>query len=92
MAAVEEKVRAAGSAAPKHVESSFTVKLRERVAELEEKLAKAQAAGRPTADLEQQLATQREWLASAGGAASSGGQQGGGSRKKPTTAWVRADS
>ncbi len=92
MGAVEDKVRAAGSSAPRHVESTFTVKLRERVAELEEKLSKAQAAGRPTADLEQQLATQREWLASAGGAASSGGQQAGGSRKKPTTAWVRADS
>ena len=91
MAAVEEKVRAAGSSAPRHVESSFTVKLRERVAELEEKLAKAQAAGRPTADLEQQLATQREWLTAAGGAASAAAQQAGGSRKKPTTAWVRAD-
>ncbi|MCW2608342.1 MAG: hypothetical protein JWO60_3035 [Frankiales bacterium] len=92
MAAVEEKVRQAGSAAPKHIESSFTVKLRERVAELEEKLAKAQAAGRPTEDLESQLATQREWLTAAGGASSGAGQQGGGSRKKPTTAWVRADS
>lgn len=91
MAAVEEKVRSAGSAAPKHVESSFTVKLRERVAELEEKLAKAQAAGRPTADLETQLATQREWLTAAGGAASVGAQQGAGARKRPTTAWVRAD-
>ena len=92
MAAVEEKVRSAGSAAPKHVESSFTVKLRERVAELEEKLAKAQAAGRPTADLESQLATQREWLTAAGGAAADEARQGGGARKKPTTAWVRADS
>ena len=92
MAAVEEKVRSAGSAAPKHVESSFTVKLRERVAELEEKLAKAQSAGRPTADLESQLATQREWLTAAGGAAADEASRAAGSRKKPTTAWVRADS
>ncbi|MCU1692678.1 MAG: hypothetical protein JWM64_1769 [Frankiales bacterium] len=91
MAAVEDKVRSAGSAAPKHVESSFTVKLRERVAELEEKLAKAQAAGRPTRDLETQLATQREWLSAAGGAAAAQAASGG-SRKKATTAWVRADS
>ncbi len=91
MAAVEEKVRQAGSAAPKHVESSFTVKLRERVAELEEKLAKAQTAGRPTADLESQLATQREWLSAAGGAAAAQAASSG-SRKKSTTAWVRADS
>ncbi len=92
MAAVEEKVRQAGSAAPREVESSFTVKLRERVAELEGKLARAQSAGRPTADLESQLATQREWLTAAGGGASAGGDApSGGSRKKTTTAWVRAD-
>jgi hypothetical protein len=91
MAAVEEKVRSAGAAPTRPVESSFTVKLRERVAELEEKLAKAQSAGRPTADLESQLATQREWLSAAGGAAAASSAATG-SRKKSTTAWVRADS
>jgi hypothetical protein len=92
MAAVEEKVRAAGAAPARPVESTFTVKLRERIAELEEKLAKAQAAGRPTADLESQLATQREWLSAAGGAAAASASAAGSGRKKPTTAWVRADS
>lgn len=91
MAAVEEKVRAAGAAPARPVESAFTVKLRERITELEEKLAKAQAAGRPTADLESQLATQREWLSAAGGAAAASASAAGGARKKPTTAWVRAD-
>jgi hypothetical protein len=92
MAAVEEKVRAAGAAPARPVESTFTVKLRERIAELEEKLAKAQAAGRPTTDLESQLATQREWLSAAGGAAAASASAAGSARKKPTTAWVRADS
>ncbi len=91
MAAVEEKVRSASAVPTRAVESTFTVKLRERVVELEEKLAKAQAAGRPTADLESQLATQREWLTAAGGAAAATASSGAG-RKKPTTAWVRADS
>src|SRR3954470_4729057 len=68
MGAVEKKVREssekrwqASSASP------FEIRLREKVAELEEKLDRALAAGRPTDDLEQQLATQREWLAQAGG-------------------------
>ncbi len=91
MGAVEQRIREAGSVHARPVESTFTVKLRERVAELEEKLAKAQAAGRPTTDLEQQLATQREWLASAGGGAGGGQAPSAGQRKKSTTAWVRAD-
>lgn len=97
MGAVEQKVREssekrwqASSASP------FEVRLREKVAELEQKLAKAQAAGRPTDELEQQLATQREWLAQAGG----GSPATAGPRsdapapapKKSTTAWVRADA
>jgi hypothetical protein len=99
MGAVEKKVREssekrwqASSASP------FEVRLREKVAELEVKLEKARAAGRATDELEQQLATQREWLAQAGGGSSSGGSSSGGSqpaapaRKKPTTAWVRADA
>ncbi|MDP9433724.1 MAG: DUF349 domain-containing protein [Actinomycetota bacterium] len=91
MGAVEQRIREAGSVHARPVESTFTVKLRERVAELEEKLAKAQAAGRPTTDLEQQLATQREWLAGAGGGAGGGHAPSAGQRKKSTTAWVRAD-
>ena len=97
MGEVEKKVREssekrwqASSASP------FEVRLREKVAELEGKLDKARAAGRPTDELEQQLATQREWLAQAGGgSASSAGPRSDApapARKKPTTAWVRADA
>jgi hypothetical protein len=98
MSAVEKKVREssekrwqASSASP------FEIRLREKVAELETKLEKARAAGRPTDELEAQLATQREWLASAGGGSSvpsgpTGGEPAAPARKKPTTAWVRADA
>ena len=95
MGAVEKKIREssekrwqASSASP------FEVRLREKLAELEGKLEKARAAGRPTDELESQIATQREWLSSAGGAVSSGPQASPESapRKKPTTAWVRADA
>jgi hypothetical protein len=48
-------------------ESPFTAKLREKVGELQVKLDKARAAGRPTAELEAALATQKQWLAQAGG-------------------------
>lgn len=97
MGAVEKKVREsseqrwqASSASP------FEIRLREKVAELEHKLAKARAAGRSTDELEQQLATQREWLAQTGGAAASTepvSTPGDAPRKpKSTTAWVRADA
>ena len=97
MGAVEKKVREssekrwqASSASP------FEVRLREKVAELETKLEKARAAGRPTDELEQQLATQREWLAQAGGGSSSSEsarpETSEPARKKSTTAWVRADA
>lgn len=68
-AKVEERFRGAGDTS--HVrttESTFVVRLREKVADLEAKLAKAQAEGRPTGELEAQLETQRSWLAQAGGA------------------------
>ncbi|HUR51357.1 MAG TPA: DUF349 domain-containing protein [Mycobacteriales bacterium] len=93
---VEERFR--GSADTSHVrttESTFVVRLREKVADLEKKLAAARADGRSTGDLEAQLETQRGWLAQAGvpvdapavpepaPAAPTG--------KRPTTAWVRAD-
>jgi hypothetical protein len=53
MAAVEEKVREAdGARFAKAEESPFLVRLREKVAELEVKLDKARAAGRPTEELE----------------------------------------
>src|SRR3954470_21238259 len=95
MGAVEKKVREssekrwqASSASP------FEVRLREKVAELEQKLEKARAAGRPTDELESQLATQREWLAQTGGSASEPAPKNAPTaepaRKKPTTAWVRA--
>jgi hypothetical protein len=95
MAAVEEKVRAAdGARFARAEESPFLVRLREKVAELEVKLDKARAAGRPTDELEAALTTQRQWLSQAGGstepaAASSGKPK---KDKRSTTAWVRADS
>jgi len=95
MGAVEKKIREssekrwqASSASP------FEVRLREKLAELEAKLEKARTAGRPTDELESQIATQREWLSSAGGAVSAEPQASteAAPRKKPTTAWVRADA
>ena len=96
MGVVEKKVREttekrwqASSASP------FEVRLREKLAELEQKLAKAQAAGRPTDELEAQLATQREWLSAAGASAApvAVDKPSQEPRKaKSTTAWVRADA
>ncbi len=93
---VEEKFR--GSADTGHVratESTFVLRLREKVADLEKKLTAAQAAGRPTGELEAQLETQRGWLAQAGAPAQAPEEPtsvvGAGSAKKSTTAWVRAD-
>jgi hypothetical protein len=95
MGAVEKKVREAGEQRWKASSASpFEIRLREKVAELEQKLAKAQAAGRPTDELESQLATQREWLAQAGGGAASGAEPKAepARKSKSTTAWVRADA
>ena len=99
MGAVEEKVRAAGEQRfARSDESPFTAKLREKVAELETKLDKARAAGRPTEELEAALTTQRQWLAQAGGgasapasAASSGAASAPAPKKKSTSGWVRAE-
>jgi hypothetical protein len=95
MGKVEEKFRQVSDQRfTQASESPFVVRLREKVAELETKLAKAQAAGRPTEELEASLATQRQWLSQAGAV---GG--GGGSERRPepkrsrsTTAWVRSDA
>jgi hypothetical protein len=97
MAAVEETVRAAdGARFAKAEESPFLVRLREKVAELEGKLDKARAAGRPTEELETALATQKQWLAQAGGGEAASSDAAPKSQpkkdKRPTTAWVRADS
>ena len=74
-------------------ESPFVVRLREKVAELEAKLAKAQAAGRPTEELEASLATQRQWLAQAGARPAPPSRSAGPRRKRrSTTAWVRSDA
>jgi hypothetical protein len=98
MGAVEKKIREssekrwqASSASP------FEVRLREKVAELEQKLERARAGGRPTDELEQQLATQREWLAQAGGgssapAAAEEPKPAEPPRRKQTSGWVRADA
>ena len=98
MGAVEKRVREtsekrwqAASASP------FEIRLREKLGELEQKLEKAKAAGRPTDELEAQLATQREWLAQAGASTSPvGGSKPDKApeapRKKSTSGWVRADA
>jgi hypothetical protein len=78
----------------KQTESPFVVRLREKVADLEGKLTKARADGRPTGDLEAQLETQRQWLAQAGVSAESPAEPEpapAAAPKKSTTAWVRAD-
>lgn len=96
MSAVEQKVREAdGARFARAEESPFLVRLREKVAELEVKLDKARTAGRPTAELEAALTTQRQWLGQAGGAASGSPEstrQPAKKDKRNTTAWVRADS
>jgi hypothetical protein len=100
MAAVEEKVRGAGETRfARSDESPFTAKLREKVAELEVKLEKARAAGRPIEELEAALTTQRQWLSQAGGgssrpspAPSAAPASAAAPRKKSTSGWVRADS
>ncbi len=99
MGAVEEKVRGAGEQRFKASdESPFTAKLREKVVELEAKLEKARAGGRPTAELEAALTTQRQWLSQAGGSVSTPSGPAAeepaapaAPKKKPTTAWVRAE-
>lgn len=96
-AKVEERFRGGSDTAHvKATESTFVVRLREKVADLEKKLAAARAAGKPTGDLEAQLETQRGWLAQAGAsveppAAAEAPQAAAAPAKKPTTAWVRAD-
>lgn len=99
MGAVEEKVRNAGEQRFKASdESPFAAKLREKVVELEGKLEKARAAGRPTEELEAALATQKQWLAQAGGSVDTSPAPAvaepapaPAAKKKPTTAWVRAE-
>ena len=64
MGEVEQRFRAVRGRPLHHApESPFAVRLREKVAELEVKLAKAEAAGRPTDELRQQLVTQRSGCA-----------------------------
>jgi DNA repair exonuclease SbcCD ATPase subunit len=97
MGAVEKKVRESSEKRWQATSASpFEIRLREKLAELEQKLAKAQAAGRPTDELEQQIATQREWLAQAGAStepvSSGGAAKPDQPRKKSTSGWVRADA
>ena len=94
-AKVEERFRGGGDTS--HVrttESTFVVRLREKVADLEKKLAVAREQGRPTGDLEAQLETQKGWLAQAGASVEPPAAPAASPEppaKKPTTAWVRAD-
>ncbi len=95
-AAVEERFRSGPDTSHvKTTESTFVVRLREKVADLEGKLAKAKADGRATGELEAQLETQRQWLAQAGvsvdAPAADESDTSATSTKKSTTAWVRAD-
>ena len=95
-AKVEERFRSvADTSHVKTTESTFVVRLREKVADLEKKLAQARAAGRPTDDLEAQLETQKQWLAQAGVSVEPPAEAAVAApappQKKPTTAWVRAD-
>jgi hypothetical protein len=94
-AKVEERFRGAGdSSHVKTTESTFVVRLREKVADLEKKLATARAQGKPTGDLEAQLETQKGWLAQAGVSVEAPVVEAAPeapAQKKPTTAWVRAD-
>ena len=95
MGKVEEKFRQVSDQRfARASESPFVVRLREKVAELEAKLAKAQSAGRPTEELEASLATQRQWLSQAGATApaSGGEQRPEPKRSRSTTAWVRSDA
>lgn len=78
-------------------ESPFVVRLREKVFELEGKILKAEAAGRPTDELQASLETQRQWLSQADVnpakvSRGAGPQPEDGATKKPTTGWVRADT
>ncbi len=96
MGAVEATIRTAGEARfARSDESPFTAKLREKVVELEVKLDKARAAGRPTDELEAALATQRQWLAQAGGssapAAPAASTPSSAPKRKSTSGWVRAE-
>jgi hypothetical protein len=96
MGKVEEKFRQVSDQRfTQATESPFVVRLREKVAELEAKLAKAQAAGRATEELEASLATQRQWLSQAGASAASVAQEqrpSAAKRSRSTTAWVRSDA
>lgn len=95
MGKVEERFRQAGDSRPaRTTESTFVVRLREKVAELEAKLERARAGGRPTEELEASLETQRQWLSQAGAAAApaaGGREQAPARRSRSTTAWVRSD-
>ena len=69
LGAVERRIRDAGTAERRVSvsESPLVIRLRESVAKLESRLARAQASGdtKLAAETEQSLATQREWLAQA---------------------------
>ena len=94
MGKVEEKFRAVSDQRfAQASESPFVVRLREKVGELESKLEKARAAGRPTEELEASLATQRQWLSQAGGASAPAAAERPAAKKpRSTTAWVRSDA
>lgn len=94
MGKVEEAFRQAGEQRfAQASESPFVVRLREKVTELEAKLTKAQAAGRPTEELEASLSTQRQWLAQAGAPSAAGTEhRPEPKRARSTTAWVRSDA
>ncbi|HVE74416.1 MAG TPA: DUF349 domain-containing protein [Mycobacteriales bacterium] len=91
MAAAERRVRAAGEARYNAtITSPFEAKLKERLAELEVKLAKARTAGRPTEDLQRQVTSQRQLLGLPEDLPVEAENERPAAAKQSTTAWVRA--
>lgn len=90
---VEESFRATSQQSfSAESESPFVVRLREKVLELEGKLAKAKDAGRPTDELQASLETQRQWLSQAGATSTRPAKVERPSQpKRSTTAWVRSE-
>src|SRR5262249_51192420 len=93
-AKVEAKFRdVADTSHVRSTESTFVVRLREKIADLEKKLAVAKEQGRSTDELEAQLETQRGWLTRTGGttdAPAASADAPAPSPKKQTSGWVRA--
>ena len=94
-AKVEAKFRdIADTSHVRSTESTFVVRLREKIADLEKKLTVAKEQGRSTDEIEAQLETQRGWLTQAGvttdAPAAAPSESAAPATKKQTSGWVRA--